>query len=293
GQYVLDNVVFEHQSLYFCATLAVGQIVSHNLCGLLVVLRKFFDTRTDLLGLGTKIVAFNQLGHNQAKTHATLGFGRERLGGNRHGVGIGHATLLELFASLCDTVCSVVVHKRLGHIKGAGSSQGFHYACLGAGLGTSLDFALDVGTHVFEQFVDVAFGLTERLGEIAVNLGKNGFGYLIDSDLESRSSAGNCRSAVISRKLEQESLGLAGLEPTNRSFELGQHAARTQNKRKGLCRSAFERDAVDCADKIDRDAVVVLGGTIFARFVSGALFAQNIDRALNFGIANFDVATGD
>src|SRR5690606_36569509 len=47
------------------------------------------------------------------------------------------------------------------------------------------------------------------------------------------------------------------------------------------------------ADKIKRDAVVVLSFAAFARFVLGPLLAQNVDGALNFSVADLDIGTGN
>src|SRR5690606_1778983 len=80
---------------------------------------------------------------------------------------------------------------------------------------------------------------------------------------------------------------------THGGFELGQHAALTQHEGEVIRRAALERDAVDGTREIEGDAVIVLGGAAFARLVAGELHAQNVDGALNFGIANLDVAAGN
>src|SRR5690606_19816609 len=160
-------------------------------------------------------------------------------------------------------------------------------------MGAGLDFALDVGAHVLQQFFDVAFGLAQRLGELGIDLRQHGLGHLLDGDLELGRFAGDFLAAVVGRELEREGGGVARLQAAHGGFELRQHAALAQHEGEVLGRAAVEGDAVDGAGEVERDAVVVLGGAIVAGLVDGPLLAQDVDGALYFGVADLHRAARD
>src|SRR5690606_24090285 len=292
-EHVLDDVVFEYNSFDFGAALTIGQIICHNLCRLLVVLRELFDARTNLLGLGLQVGGVDELGNQQAQTHAALGFGFEGFGGNRQAVGVGHATLLEVFAGSGDTAFGVGTHQRLGHVERAGADQGVHDAALGAGLCTGLDLALEVGTNVGAQLFDIAFGLTQLLGELGVELGQDAFGHFTHGDRELGGLAGDFLAAVVLGEAERERLRVTRLQTGDGRFEFGEHATLTQHEGEVLGLAAFELFAIDAADEIKRDTIAFGGRTVFARLVGGALTTQDIDRTFDVGIAHFAGAAGD
>ena len=98
-QSVLDNVVFQNDPFDFGTTSTIRQIVAHDFSRLLVIGRKFLDTGANLLRFCLELCLLNQLRHQKTQFDATLGFSRKGICGNRHFVGIWHATLGQFSAS--------------------------------------------------------------------------------------------------------------------------------------------------------------------------------------------------
>src|SRR5690606_21658326 len=166
-------------------------------------------------------------------------------------------------------------------------------AALGAGLCTGLDLALEVGTNVGAQLFDIAFGLTQLLGELGIELGQDAFGHFTHGDRELGGLAGDFLAAVVLGEAERERLRVTRLQTGDGRFEFGEHATLTQHEGEVLGLAAFELFAIDAADEIKRDTIAFGGRTVFARLVGGALTTQDIDRTFDVGIAHFAGAAGD
>src|SRR5690606_33991427 len=124
-------------------------------------------------------------------------------------------------------------------------------------------------------------------------LGQDAFGDFFDGDGEFGGFASDFGALVVLREAQREHLGFASLHAFGGGFEFGQHATLAQHEGEVLGFAAFEGDAVDGAGEIERDTVTVGGGAVFAGLVVGALFAQDVERLLDFGVGDGRVVTGD
>ena len=108
----------------------------------------------------------------------------------------------------------------------------------------------------------------------------------MQGDGENGGFAGNVFTVVVVGEFDFNVFAFAFFQAADAGFEFRQHLALAEYEGVVFGAAAFKGDAVDGAGKVDDDAVVVLRGALDA-VVAGALFAQDVDGFVHFGIAHF------
>src|SRR5436190_200204 len=279
---VRGHVVLDDDRLDLGHPVAVAQVPAHHLAGLLVALRELLDVRLQLLGLGLQVVRAHELGNHQPETDAPLCLRLEHLTGDRRGFGILDAALLQVGAHLLDHSLGFAGDQRLRHLELGRLDERVHHARLVARLDAELDLALEVLANVGAQGLDRAAGDAERLGQRLVD-GRQVLGLdLLQRDGEVGFLAGDVLALVVGRELKGKGLRVAGLHAAHGVVELLEHLPFADHELEALGLAAVERNAVDGAGEIDRDAVA--GRCTLARraLLEGApLLPEDVDRLVD------------
>ncbi|ABA51079.1 hypothetical protein BURPS1710b_2483 [Burkholderia pseudomallei 1710b] len=296
AQHEIDDVALNDERFHFGKALLIGIIPADHFLRVLVALREFVDFRANLLGLRLEAVRLHQLGEHEAELHAALGLIGEHLGRNRRVLRVRHAALREVLTSHLDEALLILLDERLRHVELGNLQERVHHLVLHdrlrAALRLALEVLLDLGAHLRQ----IAVLDAERLREIGVDLGQVRPLDLLQRDRELRGLARHILAVVIVRELQVEFARLARLQAERRRLEFGQHPPFAEHEHEVFRRAALERDAVDLADEIHRHAVAVLRGRVraavavlaafAARVEMHALLAQDVERAVDLGVAD-------
>ena len=253
---------------------------------MLVALCGFLDDGLDLLGLGVQLVDLDRLGQHEAQRHAALGLLGKPLALHREVLHLGATALLHVGPRGVHQTLDFHLDQRVRHVDRVGLEQGFHDLVLDLALQTLLHFALEVGFDLAAHLLDAAVADTEGLGESFIDLGQDRLAHFLDRHFEADLLAGEVLGEVVFREGHLEGLGFASLEAGHGLLEVGQHGALTEHERVIMRLAALEGLAVLLAEEVDGHLVASGGGAV-DRLVAHALLAQDVQRAVEFGCADF------
>ena len=239
----------------------------------------------DLLFSRFQFVFFNQFCQNQAQRYAAFGLLFEHIQRQIQVGSVSHALVDEVLFHFVCQAGGFFIYQSNRRFQLYGFEQRVHYRFFGLFVYAALNFAAHVFLHFFAHFGNVAVGDTQCFGEVGINFGQGGLGYVVQCDGEDGGFTGNVFTVVVFREVDGNVFAFACLHADYAGFKFRQHLTCAQYEGVVFGCTAGKRFAVDFAFEVDDDAVAVLGFA-FNMVEAGALFAQDFYGLVHFGIAD-------